>query len=136
MSQTYPHLGIDFDAGAGPGLDFLPDMRTTMSGRKALALAIANRLMTPHAWWPFAQDMGYDLRQYIGAADVDTDEVEDGIREESLKSERVLDCSATVTIKEDEERMIAEIELTDHQGPFRFVLEIDKFRARLLTEDL
>lgn len=112
--------------------DLSPTM-ATVSGRRALAEAIARRLQTPRGRLLRYPDYGFDLAGEING-DVDATQIasiKDGVEAECLKDERVLAASAVVTYTGDTLTVV--ITLTDAQGPFVLVLAVSGVTVTLLS---
>lgn len=113
-----------------PIADGVPDLDPTfapVSGRLALAQAIARRLTTRRgelAW--IGDDPGYgdDVRELLGEDAGPRAEFQAAQRIEAqcLADERVRAARATVTITRG--RLVAAVQLTDADGPFRLTLAI------------
>ncbi|MGW8285746.1 MAG: hypothetical protein ACWGPR_08510 [Candidatus Deferrimicrobiaceae bacterium] len=112
----------------------LDPLAREVSGRTALAHAIARRLQTTLGHLPYAPNMGTNLRAKLGTSYVQGSGLallQSQIESECLKSERVDGATATVTASADDVVTIA-VELVDADGPFTFVLEFSQVTGAIV----
>ncbi len=113
-----------------PIVDGIPDLDPAfalVSGRLALVQAIARRLTTRQgelAWIGDDPVYGEDLRELLGedATPRASFRAAQRIQAQCLADERVLSARAEVTITQG--RLVATVQLTDADGPFRLTLAI------------
>jgi hypothetical protein len=117
------NIGADINCVSG-----LDPLFTLVTGRTALAQAIARRLQTPRgtlAWIGDTADYGYDVRQHLG--DDLTPRLQSliasRVEAEALADERVRAATATVTLLAGTLRIA--LQISDAAGPFRLTLSID-----------
>lgn len=124
-------LGSDFSVGT----DWSPTFRT-VSGRTALAQSILRRLQTNRGHWPFAPDLGFNLRAALsssfdprtGAARIAAQ-----VEEQCLQDPRVEEADVTVT-QPQPDAFEVKISLVDAEGPFDLVLSFASWTAELVYE--
>lgn len=113
----------------------LDPMFRMVSGRKALAQEIANRLISPRGSYLPDPSYGFDVRAFLNES-VSPREVfaiESGIEAEALKDERIEDADATVTFDEAAGSVRIDLRLTDAEGPFDLVIAIDAVNLEILS---
>lgn len=111
-------LGSDI-AGA---LDLDPGLRV-VSGRRALADAIVRRLTNPRGVFPDWPDYGFDLQSVTGTT-LNVSQVRQLITEQCLLEEEVQ--SATVTLEQRGEVLVATVSVTDGTGPFDLTISVSE----------
>jgi hypothetical protein len=116
MLAGMAELGSDL----GGVLDVDPAL-SVVSGRKALAQAVARRCSTPNGQLLWDVSYGYDLRGEVGAI-VEASTVEGNIRTQCLLEEEVEDAEVTVTLDQATKTLRAVVRLTDGDGPFTFTI--------------
>ena len=124
-------LGIDFDVGTDWGSTF-----RTVSGRTALAQSILRRLQTNRGHWPFAPDLGFNLRAALsGSFDPRTGagRIAAQVEEQCLQDPRVESADVTVSQPEPDAFEVV-IHLADAEGPFDLVLAFASWTAELVYE--
>lgn len=112
--------------------DFLAQM-PLVSGRTALAHALARRLQTPRGMFPWWPDYGTDLRQYL-LAHIDTQRISAAAQSECEKDERVAAVDITAATVTDT-TVTLQIEVTPDESPdavFEFVLTITQAKVVLV----
>lgn len=105
-----------------------------VSGRTAIAQAIVRRLITPRGRLIGYPNYGFDLVRFLND-DIDAAglaRIRAGVEAECKKDERVLDCSAIVTLSVVGV-MLVDITLTDAEGPFQLVLAVSEVTVSILT---
>lgn len=107
------------DIGCITGVDW---SLTTVSGRKALAQAIARRWITEPGDLVYDEDYGYGIFSFISGAVQSPGVIAAGLRAEALKDERVEDCQVTVSFVGD--ALSISGKLTDAAGPFDLTLSL------------
>lgn len=113
-------------------LDF--ELTPVVNQRYGCALAVARRWLTGRGTLWYAPDYGYDVRQYLGAADVtSTGFVEAALEQEALKDERVAACEVRVTRDPKSRTLRIEALLTSAEGPFPLTLTVDALGSASLT---
>lgn len=119
----------------GQDLDCVTDLAPTMrmvSGRTALAQAIARRLITPRGTLIDDPNYGFDVRQYLnddlGPRDIGL--ISAGIVAQCLQDERVFAAQASVVLTAGV--LVVTISLTDAAGPFKLVLGVSDVTADIL----
>lgn len=109
-------LGSDI-AGA---LDLDPGLRV-VSGRRALADAIVRRLTNQRGVFPDWPDYGFDLQSVVGTT-LNLSQVRQLILEQCLLEEEVE--SATATLEQRGETLVATISVSDGAGPFDLTISV------------
>lgn len=112
-------------------LDISADLQV-VSGRTALAHAIARRLTTARGNLFYDLNYGHDIRQYVSAPTPQPGVIESQVSAECLKDERVTDAEVTVLSIGEELRLV--ILLTDGRGPFSLTLKVTQLTVELLRE--
>lgn len=123
----------------GTDVSTFPDLDTTfslMSGRRALAEAIARRLITPKgALWKHPS-YGCDVRRHLNA--VMTSQrlqvIKQECEQQAEEDERVLACECFVTFDDDSKAILIRVGLADKDGPFTFTAGISQLGLTLLAE--
>lgn len=121
-------------ADLGTDIHCVSDMEPTLrviSGREALAHAIARRLQTPFGGLWYDPDYGYDLRQFCSGQLTQASTIASSVELEALKDERVLDAKAAVTVVG--KTLDVKVTLTDGLGPFTLVIGVDALTLQLLN---
>lgn len=121
----------------GTDVDTFPDLDGTgrmISGPRVIMVMALRRLTTPYGSLRYDPDFGLDLREYLNE---DLDAVallmlQSRIVMEVSKDERVLRCTARVTLLDDVLRI--RIGIATEQGPFEFTLSISDVTAQILQE--
>lgn len=111
--------------------DFRPEM-PMVSGRVALLHRLARRLQTPRGRFPWWPNFGTDLRLYL-LSKTPAGVVAAAIENECLKDEQVQDVSATCQFLDSTRKLVAQVTVSDAEGPFVFTLEIST-AAEMLIE--
>ena len=127
--STYASFGSDL-AGT---TDLFADMRET-SGLALLGDALYRRLITPRGRLLDDPNYGYDLTQWINA-DVDAsdiDQMQQNIRAECLKDQRVLSATATTNLT-NADVLVITIAVTTALGPFSLVLAVSAVGVTVLS---
>lgn len=128
-------LGTDINTPITDGVPDLDPMFGLVSGRTALAQAIARRLTTRRGlleWIGDDPEYGHDVREYLGE-DVGARAefvIASRVQAECLKDERVRAAQVTATLAA--ERLTLSIKLTDADGPFRLTLAVTGVTVELL----
>lgn len=122
-------LGSDFSGV----LDLGPSLGS-VSGRRALAEAIARRWTTPHGSLFYDFDYGHDVRQYVNAPPPASGVIESQLSAEAFKDERVRDCD--VSVERVGEALTIRGIITDDSGPSGLTLNVSQLTVELLTENL
>ena len=122
-------IGVDFDC-----VTDITSGLTTVSGRKALAQAVARRWITHPGDLIDAPDYGFGLLSYLSGAMQSTNAIASGLVAEALKDERVESCTVDVTFIGDALTVVGRIE--DAAGPFdfTFTLSTQTLTAQMLAE--
>lgn len=128
-------LGTDINTPILDGEVTLDPMFTLVSGRVALAQAIARRLTTAHgtlAWINDDPEYGHDVREYLGEDVGPRAEfvIASRVQAECLKDERVRAAQVTATLTSG--RLNLAVRLTDADGPFRLTLAVTGVTVELL----
>jgi phage baseplate assembly protein W len=105
-----------------------------VSGRPALAQALARRLSTPRGGLFYARTYGYDLRQWINAdiSDVDVFAIQATVEAECERDPRVRRASAVVLFSPASQSMRVSIAVVDADGPFDLVLAVSAVTVEIL----
>ncbi len=122
-------LGSDFSCL----FDSPPDM-AEVTGRTCLIQAVARRIITPRGTLIDDPNYGFDLTQYVND-DIDGADlirIQDGVRAECLKDERVSDAEVTLTFTAAGV-LICKIILEDGDGPFTLVLSVSQASVDVLS---
>ncbi|NJK46233.1 MAG: hypothetical protein HC933_20010 [Pleurocapsa sp. SU_196_0] len=109
------------------GIDLDVDLRGTISGVPNLVSALVRRLETPNGGLFYDAEYGYLLFDAVQDAITPAVEFEIAafVETECLKDPRVLTC--TVSSRFDGDKLELHIAGTTAEGPFDFVLPIDKW---------
>ncbi len=126
------NANIGADVSCVSGLD---PLFTLVTGRVALAQAIARRLATPRgtlAWIGDTSDYGHDVRQYLAESITPRllTSIAARVEAEALADERVRAAVAAVTLVAGTLRIA--LTITDAAGPFRLTLSIDAVTVTVL----
>jgi phage baseplate assembly protein W len=124
----------------GSDISTLPDLDETfspISGRRAVAEAIARRLSTPRGALPFHPTYGLDLRQWLNAraSDATAFALTANIEAECEADERVLRASAAVVFEPATTSMRIAINLELADGPFKLVLGVSQLDVQILETE-
>lgn len=121
---------------SGAGLDMDPYWRR-VSGGKAVAVAVARRLLVGKGslWW--APDVGFGESGILGLIDDDITAdripmIERLLRAECEADERVLGADVTLTFDATASSLACDVLLELGSGPFRFVLQASAVSVSLL----
>lgn len=95
---------------------------TPVSGRLALAQAIARRWITDPGELFYAPDYGAGLRSYLNAAIDSPGAIAARLEAEARKDERVEACKVDVTFAQERLEIVGRI--NDAQGPFTFTFQL------------
>jgi len=121
---------------SGAGLDMDPYWRR-VSGGKAVAVAVARRLLVGKGslWW--APDVGFGQSGILGLIDegITAERIpmhERLLRAECEADERVLGADVTLTFAATTSRLTCDTTLELGSGPFRFVLVASSVSVSLL----
>ncbi len=124
----------------GTCLDCLTDLNPSsamVSGRTALAQAIARRLQTPRGVLFDDPNYGFDVAGYLNddLSTSDLGKIQSGITEECKKDARVIDASCVVTLSGSGDLLTlrAEISLVGAAGPFALVVEVSNLGLALAS---
>lgn len=128
-------LGTDINTPITDGVPDLDPMFGLVSGRAALAQAIARRLTTRRGlleWIGDDPEYGHDVREYLGEDVGPRAEfvIASRVQAECLKDERVRAAQVTATLTSG--RLTLSIKLTDADGPFRLTLAVTGVTVELL----
>ncbi len=128
-------LGTDINTPITDGVPDLDPMFGLVSGRAALAQAIARRLTTRRGlleWIGDDPEYGHDVREYLGEDVGPRAEfvIASRVQAECLKDERVRAAQVTATLASG--RLTLSIKLTDADGPFRLTLAVTGVTVELL----
>jgi phage baseplate assembly protein W len=128
-------LGTDINTPITDGVPDLDPMFGLVSGRLALAQAIARRLTTRRGlleWINDDPEYGHDVREYLGEDVGPRAEfvIASRVQAECLKDERVRAAQVTATLTSG--RLTLSIKLTDADGPFRLTLAVTGVTVELL----
>ena len=128
MATDNDALGSDF-AGV-TDLDF---SLSDVSGRRALAEAVARRWLTPRGSLIYDPDYGQGLLEYTHVSTDGVDGLRAALESEALKDERVEDVAVDVTLVN--EVLTIRGRLVDAEGPFDLTVSYDGVRAALALEE-
>lgn len=107
---------------------------STVTGRRAIAEAIARRWTTPRGRLGYDPDYGFDVTEYLND-DVDVRTlalIRSMMIAEAKKDERVLDVSLTITaVSGPIGAYKFEAYIFDADGPFEFTFEASQASARI-----
>jgi hypothetical protein len=123
-------LGSDFSGI----LDIDPAL-TVVTGERCLAEAEARRLTTPAGSMLGDPDYGYDLRQHVNAAIVNTNAIATNAENECLKDERADGVTTDLSYIAATQALTLDMELSAADAEFKFTLEITDVTAELLWPD-
>ena len=100
-------------------------------GKRGIAESVARRLQVSALF--YGKNYGYDLRQHLGAAVVDSPgDIEAGVEAEALKDERVSEAHAVVTYNDTNESLQVSIRLVAYSvGPFDMTLQVTQLSVEL-----
>lgn len=109
------------------------------SGRTALGEALCRRLSTPRGGLFYDFDYGFDLRQFVSAAQPPAGFIESQAAAECLKDERVLDAEPRDVEYVDDgaggKKLTLTLLITDAEGPFKLTVTVDALSVQLLQEN-
>lgn len=103
-----------------------------VSGRTALAQAIARRLQTPRGrvpWWP---NYGTDIRNML-LSKTPPNVIVSSVVRECLKDERVAQADVVAVESTDGRTLKLDLTITDADGPFDFTMSIDDAAVNLIA---
>lgn len=125
-------------ATLGSDISCYPDLdaaETIVSGRTALAQAIARRLTTPRGALFYDGHYGTDLRLFLseGFAQDTPARSAAAIEAECRKDERVSGAAAAVTFNAAAQSLKLSISLDTGDGPFTLTLSVTALTVALLT---
>lgn len=106
-----------------------------VTGPRAVAQAIARRLMTPRGGLFYAGSYGYDLRQHLNGTIEPGDEfvIAQAIEAQAEQDERVRGASVTVSHEGLTELLRVRIVLVLDEGPFDLVLGVSAVTVEILA---
>lgn len=105
---------------------------TVVSGRLALAQAVARRWLTvPGSLW-YAPTYGAGLLTALSGSVQSVDEWSRRLESEALKDERLLECTAAVAFAN--EQLSVRGRLVDADGPFSLTLDVSNLTVNILVE--
>ncbi len=99
-------------------------------GRQGLIEAIARRLITPRGGLFYDPTYGYDVRRFVGATGASAPAIAQGVANEALQDERILQARAAVTLGAEE--LTIRLSLQDAAGPFELTLAVSRVTVSLL----
>jgi phage baseplate assembly protein W len=105
------NIGSDFDC-----VSDITASLTVVSGRKALAQAVARRWITHPGDLVYDPDYGFGLLSYVSGAMQSTGVIAAGLVAEALKDERVEACTVQVSFVGETLTVVGQLE--DADGPF------------------
>jgi hypothetical protein len=124
-------LGIDISC-----TDDLDPAFTPVTGTKALAQAMARRLITPRGSLFYDLEYGFDLRAYLNAGITQGDgfafRLGAQIEAECLKDERVGTVDAQLSYDPVTEKLTVLLSGVASDGPFRLVLAVSAVTVEIL----
>lgn len=125
-------MAVDYGRDLG-GVSDIDPTGLEVSGRTALAQAIARRLITPRGRLLDDANYGFDLTQFANddLAPSDYARIRAGIEAECLKDERIFAVTASVTLTANV--LVVTVALTDADGPFTLVLGVSSVTATILS---
>lgn len=122
-------LGDDFHC-----IDDVDFGLTEVSGRRALAEAVARRWLTRRGTLFYDPAYGFGLEDWLhGERRQAVSTLSAALENEALRDERVL--AATVEVRFEGETLFIRGELTDADGPFRLVANVSDVTVELLVEE-
>jgi phage baseplate assembly protein W len=125
-------IDLGTDVSCFPDLD---PLGTLVSGKTALAQAIARRLTTPRGGLFYDTNYGTDLRLYLneGMTSEAQSRIKAAIESECRKDERVASATADVTFNAAAQSLAVSISLSIASGPFTLTLAVTQLTVALLT---
>lgn len=105
---------------------------TVVSGRVALAEAIARRWITPPGGLFYDPTYGAGLQTFLHGSMQSVETIGSILENEALKDDRLIGCTVEVRLEGDE--LVVRARLEDGEGPFRFVLNVTDMTVDLLLE--
>jgi len=125
-------------ADLGTDISCWPDLDPNgvlVSGRTALAQALARRLTTPRGGLFYDTNYGTDLRLYLneGMTRDAQSRVKAAVEAECRKDERVSSCAADVVFNAAAQSLRISIAVNPGDGPFSLVLDVTKLTLALLA---
>lgn len=126
----------------GSDVSTFPDLDPTftpISGRRAIAEAVARGLVMPHGQLLAIgdrPDCGYDLRSQLSARMTPDKEqrIKTAVEAEALRDERVLAVTVSATYDAAARTLRVQLFLETSIGPFAMVLAVGEVTADLLVE--
>lgn len=123
-------FGIDF-----AGYLDIDSSFSTVTGKLAVAHAVARRLVQPKGGLIDAPNYGWDVRQLINAP-VNAAFAESRIQDECEQDERVLSAVVTVNFEPRSSVVDIVIDLRTADGPFSMTLHVSQVSVSLLLPNL
>ncbi len=116
-------------------IDDIDPSFSVVTGRLAVAQALARRLGTPRGGLFYDPEYGFDLRQFANAGfnQALSFQISAGIEAECVKDERVRSASASVTYDAQTERLTTAVDGISDAGPFRLVLSVSSVTVEVLA---
>ncbi len=105
-----------------------------VTGKRAVAQALARRLGTPRGGLFYDPEYGFDLRMFANSSFSSAlqFQVQAGIEAEAVKDDRVISCASTVVYDSALETLRVTIEAISDFGPFRLVLDVSAVTVTVL----
>jgi hypothetical protein len=122
--------GIDDTIGLWSLGDFTPEMRTVF-GRTALIHRLCVRLQTPRGRFPWWQNFGTDMAQFLNSK-ARPETIAAAAEAECLKDEQVEDVQATAIYEQGGRAIRLTLLIVDAAGPFTRTLLIEQAKLALL----
>jgi hypothetical protein len=118
-------LGEDF-----AGVSDIDANWSLVSGRLALAQAVACRVLEEPGGLFYDEDYGGGLRRLLGASGVSV--TGNGLEEEIKKDERVESADVALSFNEGTRELSVSITIDEGDGPFAFVVDANQLTIELL----
>lgn len=124
-------FGSDISTFAGPDRNDLHPFLPLITGKRAVAEAVARRLLTPRGLLPWAQGEGFDVRDLLGQGFTPAalQSFSAQISTEAEADERVQSAEVTITFNEPRQALAISVRLRTAEGPFTLVLDVSKLAA-------
>ena len=123
-------LGDDFSC-----IDDVDLNLTEVSGRRAVAEAVARRWLTRRGSLFYDASYGYGLEDALHQPASALGTLSAGLENEALRDERVLQARVLVRL-DDKRQLLIRAELVDADGPFRLVASVSEVSVELLIEEM
>ena len=125
---------IDFGLDIAGVYDFDKSL-TTVTGQRAVAEAVARRLITPRGGLFYDPNYGYDVRLLLNNSMLQSDvyAVTAAIEAECEKDERVYDAQVSIKTTASLETLLISIKLQTSAGPFLLTLSVSNVTVDILT---